>query len=73
MLCEGWRGSREGAQGPSHAIFRHLADNLDFDLAIYDISTHKVDNQTFSVPNITSFPIAGNPHEMDARIEDCKQ
>ena len=54
-------------------IFQHLADNLDFDLAIYDISTHKVNNQTFSAPNITSFPIAGNPHEMDARIEDCKQ
>ncbi len=54
-------------------IFQHLADNLDFDLAIYDISTHKVNNQTFSAPNITSFPIAGNPHKTDARIEDCKQ
>ena len=34
--CEGLRGGNTDAQGLSAAIFRHLADDLDFDLTIYD-------------------------------------
>ena len=70
MLCKGLRGSREGARGQSAVIFRHLADNLDFDLAILRLSTHKTDDECFGTLNITSSPIASDPRETDARIED---
>ena len=35
-LCGGLGGGNEGARGLPGAIFRHLADDLDFDLVIYD-------------------------------------
>ena len=34
--CKGLRGSNTDARGLSAAIFQHLADDLDFDLTIYD-------------------------------------
>ena len=34
--CEGLRGGNTDARGLLAAIFRHLADDLDFDLTIYD-------------------------------------
>lgn len=35
MLCKGMGGGNRGAGGLFAAIFQHLADDLDFDLAIY--------------------------------------
>lgn len=36
-------------------------------------STHSLDNQGFGALNIFSFPIASDPLETDARIEDWEQ